>query len=318
MYMNRNIDMVMVGGRHPLQVQYDIGFKSDGTITALNLYVLINAGISKDYSPLFPIAFIENLKKYNWGNLSFDIRLCKTNLTSKSSMRAPGDVQGSFVAEAIIEHVASVLSLETDTIRRKNLHSFDSLMFFYENVNEEANNYTLPSIYDKLTLSSDYKNRVELVRNFNSANRWKKRGISSVPIVYMVYCFQTPGRVSVLNDGSIVVEVGGIELGQGLWTKVKQMTAFCLEQLWEDGSEKLLDRVRIIQADTLSMVQGWITAGSTTSESSCAAVQLACNVLVERLKPVKDRLQEEQDDVSWDSLISQVSTLYYYVYSFSL
>jgi xanthine dehydrogenase molybdopterin-binding subunit B len=306
MYMNRNIDMVMVGGRHPLKVQYDIGFKSDGTITALNLYVLINAGISKDYSPFFPSAFIENLKKYNWGNLSFDIRLCKTNLTSKSAMRAPGDVQGSFVAEAIIEHVASVLSLETDTVRRKNLHSFDSLIFFYDNVNEEANNYTLPSIYDKLALSSDYKKRTELVRNFNSANRWKKRGISSVPIVYTVNCFPTPGRVSVLNDGSIVVEVGGIELGQGLWTKVKQMTAFCLEQLWEDGSEKLLDRVRIIQADTLSMVQGGITAASTKSESSCAAVQLACNVLVERLKPVKYQLQGEHDDVSWDSLISKV------------
>ncbi|KAJ3707261.1 hypothetical protein LUZ61_010966 [Rhynchospora tenuis] len=305
MYMDRNTDMVTVGGRHPLKVKYDIGFKSDGRITALNLYVLINAGITRDYSPYFPLKFIESIKKYNWGNLAFDVRVCKTNLTSKSSMRAPGDLQGSFVADAIIEHVASVLSQEANHVRRKNLHSFESLMLFYEGVNEEANNYTLPSIFDKLSASPDYKSRAEAVCNFNYANKWKKRGISSVPIVYMVYCFPIPGRVSVFNDASIVVEVGGVELGQGLWTKVKQMTAFCLGQLWEDGSEKLLERVRIIQADTLSMVQGWITAGSTTSESSCAAVQLACNVLVERLKPLKDRLQEEKGAVSWDLLISQ-------------
>jgi CO/xanthine dehydrogenase Mo-binding subunit len=90
-----------------------------------------------------------------------------------------------------------------------------------------------------------------------------------------------------MNDGSIAVEVGGVEIGQGLWTKVKQMTAFGLGQLCPDGGECLIEKVRVIQADTLSMVQGGFTGGSTTSETSCEAVRLSCNTLVERLKPIK-------------------------------
>jgi abscisic-aldehyde oxidase len=115
----------------------------------------------------------------------------------------------------------------------------------------------------------------------------------------------------VLNDGSIVVEVGGIEIGQGLWTKVQQTTAFALGQLWPDGCECLLDRVRVLQADTLNLIQGGVTAGSTTSESSCAAILQACNMLIHRLKPVMDKLKQQAGAVSWDSLISQVIFSYY-------
>jgi abscisic-aldehyde oxidase len=103
------------------------------------------------------------------------------------------------------------------------------------------------------------------------------------------------------------VEVGGIEIGQGLWTKVQQMTAFALGQLWPNGGEDLLERVRVLQADTLNLIQGGLTAGSTGSESSCAATLQACDMLIGRLKPVLDRLQQQSENVSWDTLISQVS-----------
>ncbi|XP_042415138.1 indole-3-acetaldehyde oxidase-like [Zingiber officinale] len=230
MYLDRSTDMVMVGGRHPMKITYSVGFKSDGKITALYLNLLVNAGISEDYSPLISHAIITCLKKYNWGALAFDIKLCKTNLTSKSSMRAPGQVQGSYIAEAIIERVASFLSLDVDVVRKRNLHTYESLKFFYGSSSGEAPEYTLPAIVDELFTSASYFNRLEMVLHFNSCNKWKKRGISWVPIVYEVEPMPTPGKVSILNDGSIVVEVGGIEIGQGLWTKVKQMAAFGLEQ----------------------------------------------------------------------------------------
>ncbi|KAK1310141.1 putative aldehyde oxidase-like protein [Acorus calamus] len=196
------------------------------------------------------------LKKYDWGALSFDIKVCKTNLPSSAG---------------------------------------------------EPVEYTLPSIFDKLASSSSFVHRVEMIKQFNIINKWRKRGISRVPIVHQVTLRPTPGKVSVLSDGSIVVEVGGIELGQGLWTKVKQMTAFALGWLWSDGSHNLLEKVRVIQADTLSLIQGGFTAGSTTSESSCEAVRLSCNVLVERLLPLKKRLEEQMGSVSWDTLIQQAS-----------
>uniref|UniRef100_A0A0D9WXP8 FAD-binding PCMH-type domain-containing protein n=1 Tax=Leersia perrieri TaxID=77586 RepID=A0A0D9WXP8_9ORYZ len=307
MYLNRNTDMIIVGGRHPMKVRYSVGFKSDGKITALHLDLLINAGISADASPVIPGTTISGLKKYNWGALSFDIKLCKTNNTSKSVMRAPGDTQGSFIAEAIIEHVASVLSLDANTVRQKNFHTYDSLVLFYPDSAGESSTYTLHSIFNKLASTSSYLQRAESVKKFNGSNMWRKRGISSIPLIFKAEPRPAPGRVSVLNDGSIVVEVGGIELGQGLWTKVQQMTAFALGQLWPKGCEDLLDRIRVLQSDTLNLIQGGLTAGSTSSESSCAATLQACNMLIDRLKPVMDKLQLQSGIVSWDTLISQAS-----------
>ncbi|XP_062214373.1 indole-3-acetaldehyde oxidase-like [Phragmites australis] len=307
MYVDRKTDMIITGGRHPMKAKYSVGFKSDGKITALHLDLGLNAGIALDLSPLIPAQIIGGVKKYNWGALAFDIKVCKTNLSSKSTMRAPGDVQGSFIAEAIIEHVASVLSVNTNTIRRKNLHDFESLAVFYGESAGEASTYSLVSIFDKLASSPEYQRRAAMVEHFNSSNKWKKRGISCVPITYGVSLRPTPGKVSIMNDGSIAVEVGGVEIGQGLWTKVKQMTAFGMGQLCTDGGECLLDKVRIVQADTLSMIQGGFTGGSTTSETSCEAVRQSCAALVERLKPFKESLEAKAGTVEWSALIAQAS-----------
>jgi indole-3-acetaldehyde oxidase len=161
-------------------------------------------------------------------------------------------------------------------------------------------------MFDKLASSPDYQHRAEMVEHFNRSSKWKKRGISCVPITYKVGLRPTPGKVSIMNDGSIAVEVGGVEIGQGLWTKVKQMTAFGLGQLCTDGGECLLDKVRVIQADTLSMIQGGFTGGSTTSETSCEAVRLSCAALVERLKPIKESLEAKTGTVEWSAIIAQV------------
>ncbi|KAF6169816.1 hypothetical protein GIB67_034208 [Kingdonia uniflora] len=306
-YLNRKTDMIMAGGRHPMKINYSVGFKSNGKITALHLDILINGGRFQDISPIMPHNMLGALKKYDWGALSFDIKVCKTNHSSKTAMRAPGEVQASFIAEAVIEHVASFLSIEVDSIRNKNIHTFESIKFFYGDSSGELHEYTLPIVVDKLARSSNFHKRIDQIKQFNGCNIWKKRGISRLPIVHEVMLRPTPGKVSILNDGSVVVEVGGIELGQGLWTKVKQMAAFGLSLVECDGSKNLLERVRVIQADTLSLVQGGFTAGSTTSESSCEAVRLSCIMLVERLIPLKERLQKQMGTVSWDTLISQGS-----------
>ncbi|XP_045830994.1 abscisic-aldehyde oxidase [Trifolium pratense] len=86
---------------------------------------------------------------------------------------------------------------------------------------------------------------------------------------------------------------------------VKQMAAFALGTIQCDGSGSLLDKFRVVQADSLSLIQGGLTAGSTTSESSCEAVRLSCNILVERLKPIKNKLQEEIGSIKWENLILQ-------------
>lgn len=291
-----------------MKITYSVGFKSDGKITALHLDILINAGITPDISPILPNNMLGALKKYDWGALSFDIKVCKTNLSSKSAMRAPGEVQASYIAEAIIEHIASLLSMEVDSVRNRNFHTYESLKLFYGSASGESVEFTLPSIWNKVASSSGFDQRISMIEQFNHSNIWRKRGISRVPIVHEVLVRSAPGKVSILWDGSIVVEVGGIELGQGLWTKVKQVTAYALSSIQCDGTEDLVDKVRVVQADTLSLVQGGFTAGSTTSESSCEAVRLCCNVLVERLAPLKEKLQAQMGSVKWDALILQVCT----------
>ncbi|KAK9175347.1 hypothetical protein WN944_027353 [Citrus x changshan-huyou] len=304
-YVNRKTDMIMTGGRHPMKISYSVGFKSNGKITALQLNILIDAGMYPDMSPVMPMIMLGTLKKYDWGALHFDIKVCRTNLPSRSAMRAPGEVQASFIAEAVIEHVASTLSMEVDFVRSINLHTHNSLNLFYESSAGEHAEYTIPLIWDKLAISSSFNQRTEMIKEFNRSNLWQKRGICRVPIVHEMFVKSSPGKVSILSDGSIVVEVGGIELGQGLWTKVKQMAAFALSSVQGGELGDLLDKVRVVQSDTLSLIQGGITSGSTTSESSCEAVRLCCNVLVERLSALRGRLLERMGSVNWETLIQQ-------------
>ncbi|KVH90442.1 [2Fe-2S]-binding [Cynara cardunculus var. scolymus] len=307
-YLNRKTDMILAGGRHPMKINYTVGFKSNGKITALHLDILLNAGMAPDISPIMPWNMVGALKKYDWGAFSFDIKVCKTNHSSKSAMRGPGEVQATYIAEAVIEHVAAVLLIDVGSVRETNFHTFDSLRLFYGNDSAgEPLEYTLPTIWTKLMRSSNFADRVEKVKKFNQSNKWRKKGISQVPILHEVSLRATPGRVSILRDGSIVVEVGGVELGQGLWTKVKQMAAYCLSEVRCDGDDALLEKIRVIQADTLSMVQGGFTAGSTTSEASCEAIRLCCKVLVERLTPLKEKLQDQAGSVNWDFLILQAN-----------
>ncbi|KAG2391060.1 Abscisic-aldehyde oxidase [Vigna angularis] len=305
MYLSRKTDMIMAGGRHPMKITYSVGFRNDGKITALELQILINAGIYVDVSAIYPHNLVFALKKYNWGALAFDIKVCRTNHPSRSAMRGPGEVQGSFIAEAILENVAATLSMGVDSVRSINLHTHKSLQFFYENSSGEPYEYTLPSIWSKIAVSSNYEQRTKMVKEFNRINSWKKRGISRVPVVIQVTLRPTPGKVSIFSDGSVVVEVGGIEIGQGLWTKVKQMAAYGLSAVQCEGTEGIFDKVRVVQSDTVSMIQGGFTAGSTTSEASCEAVRLSCNILVERLKPLKEKLQEEMGSINWETLILQ-------------
>uniref|UniRef100_A0A803MH10 Aldehyde oxidase/xanthine dehydrogenase a/b hammerhead domain-containing protein n=1 Tax=Chenopodium quinoa TaxID=63459 RepID=A0A803MH10_CHEQI len=130
MCLSRKTDMIMTGGRHPMKITYSVGFILNGKITALDLEILINAGISEDISLIMPASIVNRLKKYDWGALSLDIKLCKTNHTSKSAMRAPGVVQGTFIAEAVIEHVASTLWIDVDVAKDQNFHTFDNLTLF--------------------------------------------------------------------------------------------------------------------------------------------------------------------------------------------
>ncbi|KAG0562492.1 hypothetical protein KC19_9G150900 [Ceratodon purpureus] len=306
--LDRNTDMCVIGGRSPSTSTFSVAFTKEGRITALKAQVLIEAGYEPDFSVFLPGDFTHALKKYNYGALELDFRICKTNTVPKTAMRGPGQVQGSFLAESIIEHVAARLKLDPEIIRERNFHDISSLSKYYgAGAAGSSESYTLPSIWARLKASMNWVDREREVQQFNEKSTWMKRGLAMIPIIYCNMAGSKSAMVSIFADGSIVLETPGVEIGQGLHTKVRQAAAFALSKLFSKGRGVDISRIRIVQMDSISMANSGITSNSTTSEGCCAAVQAACEILVERLTPTFQMLQAGAPDseVKWDTLISK-------------
>ncbi|CAA6653768.1 unnamed protein product [Spirodela intermedia] len=301
MYLDRKTDMV----------SYSVGFKETGKITALRTEILVDAGTTTDVSPIMPLNISGALKKYDWGALSMDFKICKTNRPTRSAMRGPGEVQGTFIAEAVVEHVADELAVDPEAVREVNMHTFDSLRRFHGPSAGDPPEFTLPAVFSRVAATAELRRRREEVRRFNGENRWRKRGISHVPILQPVFLAADTGegrsprrwfrrrRGRRRGAGPGALDQGGADGG------VRPRPPF-----GRGGGVDLLHRVRVVQADSLSLIQGGFTAGSTTSESSCEAVRIACNELVARLMPLKNRLLEQLgSSLTWDLLIGQYSVL---------
>ncbi|EFJ19454.1 hypothetical protein SELMODRAFT_419181 [Selaginella moellendorffii] len=270
--LDRNTDMIMMGGRHPMKAVYDVGFEPDGKINALHAKIFIQGGWSPEFTPVMPMG------------------------------DGHAHVQGCFFADAVVEHVAALTNLSSELVMERNLHSVESAGAAYAAVGGEEG-YTLPAVWSRLKDRAKVDERLREVERYNAANAWKKRGVAVSQSTYTVQQRYQPGRVSIMADGSVVVETGGVEIGQGLWTKVRQAVGEGL------GGGICVDvgRVRVVQADTISMPHGGWTGGSTTSEASCEAVRKACRVLVDRFKPIHEKRMAECRDgetvSSWESLV---------------
>ena len=177
---------------------------------------------------------------------------------------------------------------------------------FYPDSAGDTSAYTLlHSIFCKLVSTFSYLDRAESIKQFNSRNKWRKQGISCVPLIFRV----EPGQLheeflcSMGPQWSRLEELKSAKDCGLKYNRQRLLLSDSCGHIWGKG---LLDRVCILQADTLNLIQGGLTAGSTGSEASCAATLQACNMLTGRLKPVLDRLQQQSENVSWDTLISQV------------
>lgn len=244
-------------------------------------------------------------------------------MSSKTAVRGPGEVQGTFLAETIIEHVAAHLNLDPTLVRERNLLSPESMRkYFPGRFDEDSGDYSLKKVWDHLKEEANFSQRTAEVARFNSLNRWRKRGLSMTPALYKIFLGSKPARVSVFRDGTIAVHVPGVEMGQGLLTKVKQATVYGMNALWdhkvpaggpEEASRKVqLAHVRVMEQDSLALANGDMTAASSTSEICCEAVRVACDTLVARLAPVLADLEKEKKGegfVTWEEVANRVGTL---------
>ncbi|KAL3677005.1 hypothetical protein R1sor_026953 [Riccia sorocarpa] len=309
MTLDRNTDMEYCGGRHESKAKYTVEFNKDGKIMSLDTSVLMNGGFENNVMDEMGIFLVQSMKCYNWNSWRHVTKVCRTNLPDRGMMRAPGEIQGKFFAESIIEHVASFLGLDPTKVREVNLHTHESAKKFYGPVAAgPGEHFTPPKVWERLKGSSNFEVRKVSVQEFNQKNMWVKRGISIMSLLYPNMQYRRLGRVTVYGDGSVVVESGGTEMGQGLFTKVQQAAAYGLSRLWGENvdGQVPLSKIRIVQNDTISLGHGSITAGGITSEGTCEAVVNACNTLVDTLRPVLLELQSgTAESVSWEAVVKK-------------
>ncbi|XP_024376895.1 probable aldehyde oxidase 3 [Physcomitrium patens] len=311
--LDRNTDMQMVGGRAPTKTNFTVGFTKTGKITALKAKTLVESGWFVDNNDFNPMLITSGMKKYNYGTFDLTTILCRTNNVPKTAVRAPGDAEGSIIADAIVDHVASCLGISGNQVRDVNLHTSESIALFHgADAVGGADGFTLPAMWERLKSRARIDEREKEIMEFNAQSKWVKRGLAMASCTYGAFTFGNTATVSIFGDGSIAVEVGGVEMGQGLYTKVRQTVAYCLSPLWKKNKDvDMIPNIRVLQSDSLSLPNSFCDGGSTTSEGSCAAAQQACEVLVQRLQPVVEQLAKDKTDgeVSWEYLCTMAKLM---------
>jgi xanthine dehydrogenase/oxidase len=279
--LNRNQDMIAAGNRSPYYSKYEVGFDSTGVINALHIQFYEDTGFEQTISQSSIGGvhyFLDNA--YNIANWKSQGYACKTNLPPNTWMRAPGTVNAMYMIESVIEKVASSLNVSADVVRAANYYKEGSTTPY----GQVLNAFTLDKVLDDLYQRSNYQDRVAEVAAFNQNNRWRKRGIYLVPVKYGMSLANNYEAVVSVNliadDGSVYINQSGIEVGQGLYTKVAQAVAYAL------GID--LETISVGSVSTEKLPNFGVTGGSGTSETCVQAALMACAELKTRLQPIKD------------------------------
>lgn len=242
--LDRKTDMTMQGQRHPLYSKYKIAFDDEGIIHAMDIQFFFDCGWSFDFSGMVgDKALLHSNSAYSIPNFSAVGYLCKTNLITGTAFRAFGTPQAYLTIESAIEKVASFLQKNSEEIRYKNLYKLNGSKSVY---GLQMDGCTVRDCYDLLASDKKFdlkKQRSEAIE-FNKNNKYKKIGISIIPMVYPVgfpsrVMNQGFAKVNIFKDGCVKVFHGGSEMWQGLNTKMAQITASILSK-WKLGAIELI------------------------------------------------------------------------------
>ncbi|CAI5472142.1 unnamed protein product, partial [Closterium sp. Yama58-4] len=297
MALDRKADTALVGGRHEARARYDVGCDGTGRVHALRVRAVLNGGSSASTSCWVAANYGPALAQYAWGALEIDFKVVRTDLPTRSTVRAPGEVQAVVVAESVMDHVAAALGLPPMAVRERNLITTRALRDFFPSAfpaPPPAPAATTPAaaapaaerVWREAKVLSSYSRRAAAVEEFNAAHVWRKRGLAMAPALYHVPLLAKPARVTVFGDGTVVVEAGGVEMGQGLSTKLRQAAALGLNSLWSGTATSNTDN------DSLSIGNAGMTAASSSSKACCAAVLLACHHLLPALLTAKAAVEQ--------------------------
>ncbi|EGC38870.1 hypothetical protein DICPUDRAFT_96745 [Dictyostelium purpureum] len=281
--LDRDTDMATTGTRHPFIAKYKVGVTKDGLIKALDLELYADAGYSYDISVgVLDRAIFHSENAYKIPNVNVVGRLCKTNLPSNTAFRGYGGPQAMIIVENWVEKISKVLNIESHIIRAKNFYKEGELTHYLQAVE----NNQMQRVWDTILEKSNYLERINKVNDFNEKNRWKKRGIAVIPTKFgMSFTVKTLNQAGALvhcyTDGTVLVTHGGTEMGQGLNTKMIQIAARAFGIPVKD--------VFISETSTDKVANTTPTAASVSSDLNGMAVLDACQNILKRLEPLKEK-----------------------------
>ncbi|WP_051625761.1 xanthine dehydrogenase molybdopterin binding subunit [Kozakia baliensis] len=277
--LDRDDDMMMTGKRHDFVVDYEVGFDDAGHILAVDMVLAARCGWSADLSgPVVDRALFHADNAYFYPDVRFRSEALKTNTQSNTAYRGFGGPQGIVAAERVIEEVAFATGLDPVTVRMRNFYGMGSRdVTPYHMVVEDS---ISGQIVSQLVRECDYETRKAEIRAFNARSRHIKRGIALTPVKFGIsftatHYNQAGALVHVYTDGSVQVNHGGTEMGQGLHTKMVQIA------MREFGLEA--DRVRITATTTGKVPNTSATAASSGADLNGMAVLDAIRKIKERM-----------------------------------
>ena len=277
--LDRDDDMIMTGKRHDFVIDYDVGFDDDGRILGIDFEFAARCGMSADLSgPVNDRAMFHCDNAYYLENVRILSHRCKTNTVSNTAFRGFGGPQGMFAIECVIDDIARTLGKDPLAVRRQNFYGTeDRNVTHYQQVVEDN---IADELFDRLLASSDYPERRKSIHAFNAESQVLKRGIAITPVKFGIsftstLLNQAGALVHVYKDGTVLLNHGGTEMGQGLYVKVAQVVA--------DELGISIERVRTTAADTSKVPNASATAASSGSDMNGKAAQKAAAKIRKRI-----------------------------------
>ncbi len=283
--LDRDDDMIMTGKRHDFVIDFDVGFDDSGRILAVDFEFASRCGMSADLSgPVNDRTMFHCDNAYYLENVRILSHRCKTNTVSSTAFRGFGGPQGMFAIEYVIDDIARALGKDPLEIRRRNFYGKNDRNVTHYRQTIEDN--ILDEIFDKLVADSDYVERRREIHAFNSTSPVLKRGIAITPVKFGIsftatLLNQAGALVHVYKDGTVHLNHGGTEMGQGLYVKVAQIVA--------DEFGIGVDRIGITAADTSKVPNASATAASSGSDMNGKAAQKAAARIRGRMTEVAAR-----------------------------
>ncbi|MGV3638320.1 MAG: xanthine dehydrogenase molybdopterin binding subunit [Flavobacteriales bacterium] len=282
--MHRMDDMRMTGKRHPYSSDYKIGFDKDLKIVAYEATFHQNAGAAADLSPaVMERTLFHATNSYAIPNVHVTAYCCRTNLPPNTAFRGFGGPQGMFVIESAIAHAADKLDVPAREIQRRNL-MVEGSEFSYGQIADHVNAGPAWRLADQ---QFDFASLQAAVDAFNAKSTTHKKGMAIMPICFGISFTNTPmnharALVHVYQDGSVGVSTGGVEMGQGLNTKMVQVAAavFSIDP----------SRVKIESTNTTRVANTSPSAASATADLNGKALENGCNAILVRLKEKASRM----------------------------